>query len=106
MSVIAGVAKAAGAKMLTGARPTTRVFPKRNWMLVVAVAQLALLTFALLIPASEILKAGHSSAESTNSHSAAAPPVSESGAVPHMSERDPRRLQEAPALVHSQRRAD
>jgi ketopantoate reductase len=35
MSVIAGVAKAAaGAKVLTGTRPTTRVFPPAKWTLV------------------------------------------------------------------------
>jgi hypothetical protein len=56
MSIIAGVAKAAaGAKMLTRTRPTTWVFPKTKWTLVVmAVDLLALLAaFAALIPASE-----------------------------------------------------
>jgi hypothetical protein len=56
MSVIAGVAKAAGAKVLTGTRPTTRVLPSTKRTLVVA---LALLAFAVLIPASQAPSAEH-----------------------------------------------
>jgi len=55
MSVIAGLAKtAAGAKVLAGTRPTTRGFPKTKWTLVVALALLALIAFAALIPASQV----------------------------------------------------
>ncbi len=53
MSVIAGVAKAAGARVLTGTGPTTRVFPKATRTLVVlAAVLLALVAFAALIAAS------------------------------------------------------
>ena len=86
MSVIAGVAKAADAKVLTGTRPTTRVFPETKWTLVVA---LALLAFATSIPASQAPSAEHYySAESTNSQAGAAEPVSEPAAGPQMSERE------------------
>src|SRR5215212_3377796 len=74
MSVIAGVAKvAAAAKMLTGTSPTTtRVFPKRNWTLVViALALLALVAFAVLIPASQAPSAEHYSAGNMADQSAA-----------------------------------
>jgi hypothetical protein len=90
MSVIAGVARAASAKVLTGARPTTRVFPKTKWTLVVAVALLALLTFAVLIAASETPpKAEHySSVVSINSQSQTEVAVSEPAAAPQMSEQE------------------
>ena len=87
MSVIAGVAKAAGAKVLTGTRPTTRVFPKTKWTLVVmALALLALVAFAALIPASQAPNAEHYSVGSKDSQSGAAAPVSEPAAAPQMSE--------------------
>jgi hypothetical protein len=85
MSIIAGVAKAAaGAKMLTRTRPTTWVFPKTKWTLVVmAVALLALLAaFAALIPASEAPNADHFySAVSRHDQSRAAPQMSERKAL-------------------------
>jgi beta-propeller repeat-containing protein len=90
MSVIAGVAKAAGAKVLTGRRPTTWVFPKKTkWTLVVmALVLLALFAFAALIPASETPSSEQSSAVSTGSQwGAAAAPVSEP-ATPQMSEKE------------------
>ena len=86
MSVIAGVTKAAAAKVYTGTRPTTTVFPKTKWTLVVmALALLALVVFAVLIPASQAPNAEHSWAESTKSQSGAAP-VSEPGSAAQMSE--------------------
>jgi hypothetical protein len=44
----------------TGARPTRKAFPTTTGTLVVAVALLALGTFAALIPASEAKNAEHS----------------------------------------------
>jgi hypothetical protein len=86
MSVITGVAKAAaGAKVLTGTRPTTRVFPKTKWTLVVALALLALAAFATLTPASEAPNADYYSAGSKGDQSRAAP-VSPSAVAPQMSE--------------------
>jgi hypothetical protein len=80
MSVIAGVARAAGAKVLTGRRPTTWVFPKTKWTLVVmALVLLALFAFAALIPASETPDTEHYSVESKDSPSGASP-LSEPGA--------------------------
>jgi hypothetical protein len=86
MSVIAGVARAAGAKVLTGRRPTTWVFPKKTkWTLVVmALVLLALVAFAALIPASETPNTEHYSVGSKDSQSGASP-LSEPGA-PRMSE--------------------
>ena len=66
MSVMASLAKAANAKVLTGTRPTTRVFPNAKWTLVVGLSLLALAAFGM-IPASETLNAEHSSAARTNS---------------------------------------
>jgi hypothetical protein len=86
MSVIAGVARAAGAKVLTGRRPTTWVFPKKTkWTLVVmALVLLALVAFSALIPASETPNTEHYSVGSKDSQSGASP-LSEPGA-PRMSE--------------------
>ena len=89
MSVFAGVAKAAGAKVLTGTRPTTtRAFPKTKWMLVVALILVALVAFGSLISASQAPNAKHYSVGSMVSQSGtAAPPVSEPAAAPQMSEK-------------------
>jgi hypothetical protein len=88
MSVIAGVAKAAGAKVLTGTRPTTRVFPKTvRTLVVIALALLALVAFGALIAASQAPSAEHYSVGSNGSKSGAAAPVSEPGAAPQMSEK-------------------
>jgi hypothetical protein len=84
MSVIAGLAKAAaGAKLLTGTSPTTRVFPRTTRTLVVA---LAVVAFAALIAASNVPSAEHSSVGSMDSQSRTAAPVSEP-AVPQMREK-------------------
>jgi hypothetical protein len=81
MSIIAGVGKAASAKVLTGRRPTTRVFPNATWTLVVkALVLLALVAFAVLIPASQAPSADHSSTASMVSETGAAAPVSEPSA--------------------------
>src|SRR5215208_2048753 len=92
MSVIAGVARAAGAKVLTGRRPTTWVFPKKTkWTLVVmALVLLALFAFVALFSASQAPNAGHSyPAGSTSDRSAAEAPVSsEPTATPQMSEKE------------------
>jgi hypothetical protein len=55
MSVMAGIAKAAaGARVLTETRLTTRVFPKTKWALMLALVLLALAALiAALIPASQ-----------------------------------------------------
>ncbi len=82
MSVIAGVARAAGAKVLTG-RPARKVLPTTKGTLVVMA--LALLALATLISASKTVNVGHSPAASTNSEAAAAP-VSQPAAAPQMSE--------------------
>jgi hypothetical protein len=85
MSAIAGVAKAAGAKVRTGTRPTTRVFPSTKRTLVVA---LALLAFAVLIPASQAPSAEHYySVARTDYQPGAEAPVSQP-AAPQMSERE------------------
>jgi hypothetical protein len=88
MSVIAGVARAAGAKVLTGRRPTTWVIPKKTkWTLVVmALVLLALFAFAALIPASETPNTEHYSVGSKDSQSGASP-LSEPAAT-QMSERE------------------
>jgi hypothetical protein len=59
MSVITGVAKAASTKVLTGTRPTTRVFPKTKLMLFVVFTLVAFVAFAALIPTSEISNTEH-----------------------------------------------
>src|SRR5918993_4401955 len=92
MSVVAGLAKAADAKVLTGTRPATRrALPRTKRALVVmSVALLALVAFAALIPASQAPSAEQSSAASTDSQSGAgAAPVSEP-AAPQMSEEEAR----------------
>jgi hypothetical protein len=78
MSVIASVAKAAGAKVLTGATPPTRIFPNTRWTLVVA---LALLVFAALIAASQAPNAEHSSVGNKDYQSEAPPQMSEREAL-------------------------
>jgi Beta-propeller repeat len=91
MSVIAGLAKAtAGAKLLTGMRPTRRFLPKTKWtLLVMAVALFALVTFAALVPASQAPSTEpYSSVGSNDSKSGAAAPVSEPGTAPKMSEEE------------------
>ena len=91
MSVIAGLAKAAGAEVLIRDEAHRgRVLPKRKWKLVVmALALVALVAFAALIAASqapnaELLlgrKYGLSAADG-------AAPVSEPAAAPQMSEKE------------------
>jgi hypothetical protein len=89
MSVVAGVARAvAGTKVLTGRRPAGRPFPRTKRAVVVAVALLALLAFAAMIPASQVPSAEHSSTGTTDYQpGAAAAPVSEP-AAPRMSEEE------------------
>jgi beta-propeller repeat-containing protein len=86
MSVVAGLARAAGAKVLTGRRPARKVLPRTKGTLVVMA--LALLALATLISASETIKVKHSPAASTNSEAVAAAPVSQPAAAPQMSERE------------------
>jgi hypothetical protein len=89
MSVIAGLAKSAGTRVLTGTRPARKPLPRtKRTLVVMAVALLAVVAFAALIPASETPNAEHSSAASTNPQSRAAAPVSQPGAAPQMSERE------------------
>jgi hypothetical protein len=86
MSVIASLAKAAaGAKLLTGTRPTTSIFPNLKWTLVVA---LALVAIGALISASQAPSTEHSSAASTNPEAGPAAPASEPAAASQMSERE------------------
>jgi Beta-propeller repeat len=82
------MARSASAKVLTGSRPTTKVFPKTKWMLAV-VALLALAAFSALIAASQAPNAEHhhSSAGSTADHSGAGASVSQP-ATPQMSEKE------------------
>jgi hypothetical protein len=89
MSVITGLAKAAGAKVFTGTRPTiTRVFPKTEWTLMVAIAPLALaVLIAALIPASQAPNTEHYLAGSTHDQTRTAAPVSEPAAS-QMSEQE------------------
>jgi hypothetical protein len=86
MSVITGVAKAASTKVLTGTRPTTRVFPKTKLMLFVVLTLVAFVAFAALIPTSEISNTEHYSVGSKDYQSGTAAPVSQP-AGPQMSER-------------------
>jgi hypothetical protein len=82
---------AAGAEVLTGTRPARgRAFPGKKWVLVTAVALLALLAaFAALIPASQAPNADHHSSlvGSTPDQSGAGAPVSQP-AAPQMSEKE------------------
>jgi Beta-propeller repeat len=90
MSVIAGAAKAAGAKVLTATRPARKPLPKTKKMLVVtAVALVALVALGALISASQVTNAEHYSVGSKDSKAGAAvPPGSEPTAAPQMSERE------------------
>jgi hypothetical protein len=86
MSVIAGVARAAGAKVLTGRTPARKVLPRTKGTLVVMA--LALLALATLISASETVNVEHSPAASSTNSEAAAAPVSQPAAAPQMSEQE------------------
>ena len=87
MSVVAGLGKAAGAEVLSGARSAReKASPTAKKALgVLAVALLALLAFAALIPASEAPNAGHS-------HSAASTPDQPVAAAPRFPQSLRRRL--------------
>jgi hypothetical protein len=84
MSAIAGVARAAGAKVLTGRTPARKVLPTTKGTLVVMA--LALLALATLISASDSVNVEHSPAASSTNSEAAAAPVSQPAAAPQMSE--------------------
>src|SRR5918994_3539412 len=88
MIVVGGVAKAAGAKVLTGTRPARKALPRTNRTLLVALTLVALVAFAALIAASNVPSAEHSSVGSKDSQSGAVTPVSEPGAAPQMSEEE------------------
>ena len=91
MSVVGGVVKAAGAKVLTGTRPARKPLPgTKRRLVVMAVALVALVASAALMAASQAPNAEHYySAASTDSKSGtAAAPVSEPGAAPQMSEKE------------------
>src|SRR5215208_1000263 len=91
MSVVAGVAKAARVKVLTGTMPPRKPLPRTKKMLVVmAVTLLALVAFAALIAASQATNAEHFSAASTDSQSGteAGAAVSEPGIAPKMSKQE------------------
>ena len=88
MIVVGGVAKAAGAKVLTGTRPARKALPRTNRTLLVALTLVALVAFAALIAASNVPSAEHSSVGSKDSQSGAVTPVSEPGAAPQMSEKE------------------
>jgi hypothetical protein len=92
MSVIAGLAKSAGTRVLTGTRPARNPLPgTKRRLVVMAVALVALVAFAALMAASQAPNAKYSSAASTDSKSGtAAAPVSEPEAAPQMSEKDAR----------------
>jgi hypothetical protein len=86
MAVVTGVGKAAGAQVLTGARPTGSALPRTKWAWVTMAV--ALLAFAALIPSSQAPSAEHySSAARTDYQSGAAAPVSQA-AAPQMSGRE------------------
>jgi hypothetical protein len=88
MSVIAGVAKAAGARVLTVTRPTPKVFPTTARTLVsMALALLALVAIAALILASHAPSTEHLLVGSNDSKSGAAAPVYNPGTAPQMSEK-------------------
>jgi hypothetical protein len=90
MSVVGGVAKAAGAKVLTGTRPARKALSRtKRTLVVMAFALLALLAaFAALIAASQVPSAKHSSVGTKDHESGAAAPVSQPGAAPQMSEEE------------------
>jgi hypothetical protein len=93
MSVVASVGKAAGAEMLTGARPVRgRALPTAKKALV-AITLLVLAAFATMIPASEAPNAEHYyySVGTKDYQTATEPttqPLSEAGAAPQMSEKE------------------
>src|SRR5688500_3911388 len=84
-----GGTAAAGAEVLTGARPAGRALPGKKRALVVVALLVLLAAFAALIAASQAPNAepNHSSAGSTPDQSGAGAPVSQP-AAPQMSERE------------------
>src|SRR5215208_6961727 len=88
MLVIAGVAKAAGAKVLTGTRHARKPLPRTNRTLVVALTLFAFIAFSVLIAASQAPDAEHYSEGSKDHELGAAAPVSEAAAAPQMSKEE------------------
>jgi hypothetical protein len=88
MSVVGGVAKAAGAKVLTGTRPARKTLDRsKRTLVVMALALVALVAFAALMAASQAPNAEHYLVGSKDSQSGteAGSAVSEPGAAPQMS---------------------
>ena len=82
MLVIAGLAKAAGAKLLTGTRSGRKPLPRtKRTLVVMALALLALVGFGVLIAVSRTTNTEHSSVGSKNSQPGAAPQMSEEAAL-------------------------
>src|SRR5215208_6360388 len=88
MLVIAGVAKAAGAKVLTGTRHARKPLPRTYRTLVVALPLFAFVAFSVLIAASQAPDAEHYSEGSKDHELGAAAPVSEAAAAPQMSKEE------------------
>src|SRR5918994_1770912 len=84
MSVIAGLAKSAGARVITGTRPTRKPLTgTKRTLVVMALALLAFAAFAALIAASQAPNAEHYLVGSKDSQSR-----TEAGAAPQMSEKE------------------
>jgi hypothetical protein len=88
MSVMASLAKAAGAKVLTGTRPASKPLPRTKRTLIVALTLVALVSFAALIAASQAPNAEHDSSLGSKDSQPGALPVSESAAAPQMSKKE------------------
>jgi hypothetical protein len=88
MSVIAGVAKAAGAKVLPGRRPArTPLLRTKRTLVVMALVLFALTAFAALVPASETPNMVYSSPGRTDYQSVGATAPGSEVVAPQMSEK-------------------
>ena len=89
MSVIAGVAKVAGVRVLTGSRTVRNASPStKRTLVVLAAALLVLVAFAALILASQAPSAEHSSVGSKDSQSLTEAAQAGKLAAPQMSEKE------------------
>jgi hypothetical protein len=89
MSVIAGLAKSAGTRVLTGTRPTRKPLPGTKRRLVVMAAALgALVAFAALMAASQAPNAKYSSAASTDSQTGTEAALLSEPAAPQISDEE------------------
>ena len=89
MSVIAGLAKSAGARVITGTRPTRKPLTgTKRTLVVMALALLAFAAFAALIIASQAPNVEHSSVGSKDSQSLTEAAQAGKPAAPQMSDKE------------------